>query len=451
MQILTGSPIHSEAACAKLNQRLCKVVATLSIRHSCALYFLENAVGSEHGDRVRLQELLSGQLWLPASSAAQFWIVPRLGTVSAWSSKATEILKRSGFAAVGRLERGRLYVLSDAVSDAQQHVRVAEILHDGMTERVVASATALHDMFVRPPAAPLRTITLGRDPAAALSAENRCLGLGLSAEEIACLAEFYRCAKRAPTDAEIVMFAQANSEHCRHKIFRTPWQVDGHVHARSLFDMIRNTHACSPGRVMVAYHDNAAVMRGSERGMCWQRHPVTREYEYVATALPIMMKVETHNHPTAISPLPGAATGSGGEIRDEVATGCGARPKAGLCGYTVSHLRIPDFTHAWEVDGEHPPQLATPLQIMLEAPVGAATFNNEFGRPCLNGYFRTFEQKTARRHYGYHKPIMLAGGFGNVRAQHVHKQPFFCWHAARRSRRPCNADRPGRRCRFFAG
>ncbi|NNF17488.1 MAG: phosphoribosylformylglycinamidine synthase, partial [Gammaproteobacteria bacterium] len=263
--------------------------------------------------------------------------------------------------------------------------------------------------------------TLGTHGRAALEAANADLGLALSDAELDYLARHYADVARDPTDVELMMFAQANSEHCRHKIFNASWKIDGSARAKTLFEMIRNTHAVAPDGVLSAYRDNAAVISGS-RGRRFLSNPVTRLYEGTDEDIHILMKVETHNHPTAISPFPGAATGSGGEIRDEGATGRGARPKAGLTGFSVSHLRIPELPQPWEPAADKPARIASPLQIMLEGPIGGAAFNNEFGRPNLCGYFRTLEQPDSLGiTRGYHKPIMLAGGLGNIRAGHVEK------------------------------
>jgi phosphoribosylformylglycinamidine synthase len=246
------------------------------------------------------------------------------------------------------------------------------------------------------------------------------MGLALSGDEIDYLFEAFTELKRNPSDVELMMFAQANSEHCRHKIFNASWTIDGEEQSRSLFQMIRNTHALNPGNVLVAYNDNAAVTRGY-RGHRWLRDPATGEYRHHAEDVHIVMKVETHNHPTAISPYPGAATGAGGEIRDEGATGTGARPKAGLTGFSVSNLRIPDFIQPWEDDHGRPARIVSALQIMIDGPIGAAAFNNEFGRPALGGYFRAYEQRVHGEVRGYHKPIMIAGGVGNIREPHIGK------------------------------
>ncbi|HHB12582.1 MAG TPA: phosphoribosylformylglycinamidine synthase, partial [Chromatiales bacterium] len=273
--------------------------------------------------------------------------------------------------------------------------------------------------------APLRIIDLDDDPKAALERANREMGLALAPDEIDYLAESYAELGRNPTDVELMMFAQANSEHCRHKIFNANWVIDGRRQDRSLFDMIRNTHAHAPDGILSAYRDNAAVVEGNpaRRLLADARH---HDYRSLEEPAHLLMKVETHNHPTAISPFPGAATGSGGEIRDEGATGVGGKPKAGLCGFSVSNLRIPGFEQPWETDHGRPARIASALEIMLEGPIGAAAFNNEFGRPNLCGWFRTFEERVPGPEgpelRGYHKPIMAAGGMGNIRPMHVHKK-----------------------------
>ncbi len=292
-----------------------------------------------------------------------------------------------------------------------------------MTETALSRPVTRRDLFDRHEPAPLRRVPLRSGGRAALKAANRELGLALSEDEIGYLAERYAELARDPTDAELLMFAQANSEHCRHKIFNASWIIDGVAQEQSLFDMVRTTHATNPRGVLSAYCDNAAVVEGSVVGRVLA-DPDSGEYRLQREAVHTLMKVETHNHPTAISPFPGAATGAGGEIRDEGATGRGARPKAGLAGFTVSHLRVPDFLQPWEAgDAQRPGRIASPLQIMLEGPIGAAAFNNEFGRPNIAGYFRTFEQPAGEPGlaWGYHKPIMIAGGVGNIREPDVQK------------------------------
>ena len=359
------------------------------------------------------------------------WVVPRLGTISPWSSKATEIAERCGLSAVKRLERGVRYVLvSSAAIDESLQQQIAALLHDRMTQQVafeaVISDTLPLDLFVEHEPQPLQTVSIieqGRD---ALVQANTQLGLALSADEIDYLTDSFTKLGRNPTDVELMMFAQANSEHCRHKIFNASWTIDGEDQAKSLFAMIRNTHSLNPQNILSAYSDNASVIAGPEADV-FIRDANSHAYGYVTEEAHILMKVETHNHPTAISPHPGAATGSGGEIRDEGATGRGSATKAGLTGFSVSHLRIPGMEQAWETDNGKPERIASALQIMLEGPIGGAAFNNEFGRPNIAGYFRSFEQPAEtgveNQYRGYHKPIMIAGGMGNIRPMLVDKHP----------------------------
>jgi phosphoribosylformylglycinamidine synthase len=355
-----------------------------------------------------------------------YYVVPRLGTVSPWSSKATDIARVCGLAGVQRIERGRVYLLEGA---AALPLEALDELHDRMTESVLRDPAALAHVFDATERRGLRTVDVQKDGRSALEAANLDWGLALSATEIDYLTGHFVRAGRNPTDAELMMFAQINSEHCRHKIFNARFTVDGAEQPHSLFEMIKLSHEAAPQGVLSAYKDNAAVIAGSETA---RFYPAADGVWLPATEpAHILMKVETHNHPTGISPHPGAGTGSGGEIRDEAATGRGAKPKAGLCGFTVSHLRIPGFEQPWEFDDSRPERMAPPLSIMLEGPIGAAAYNNEFGRPNLNGYFRNFEMKFdgQRRgehglvaRWGYHKPIMIAGGLGNIRPAHVEKR-----------------------------
>ncbi len=358
------------------------------------------------------------------AKALSIIVAPRAGTISPWSSKATDIAIACGLAAVARIERGTRYALvAEALSDEQRRA-AGQVLSDRMTEEVLLSGGYAERLFITRDPQRVGIIPLVRDGKVALVSANVALGLALSADEIDYLFDNYTRLQREPTDAELMMFAQANSEHCRHKIFRADWVIDGAARPEQLFDMIRSTTERTPGGVLSAYSDNSAVIEGWH-GARLLADPASREYVFSDEDIHILMKVETHNHPTAISPFPGAATGNGGEIRDEGATGLGAKPKAGLTGYSVSHLRIPDFPQPWEDDAKHPERMATPLQIMLEGPIGGAAFNNEFGRPNLAGYFRTYEthlpDMAANERHGYHKPIMIAGGLGNVRAEHALK------------------------------
>jgi phosphoribosylformylglycinamidine synthase len=345
------------------------------------------------------------------------YVVPRLGTVSPWSSKATDIARVCGLA-VTRIERGHA-VLLEGVSALPP--AALDALHDRMTESVLGDFEALAHVFDAPARRGLRTVDVRAGGRSALEAANREWGLALSAQEIEYLVAHFAGAGRNPTDAELMMFAQINSEHCRHKIFNGAFTLDGEPQARSLFEMIKESHRASPGGVRSAYKDNAAVIDGARTARFFPG--AGGQWRAVEEEAHILMKVETHNHPTGISPHPGAGTGAGGEIRDEAATGRGARPKAGLCGFSVSHLRIPGFEQPWEPADSRPEGMATPLAIMIEGPIGAAAYNNEFGRPNLAGYFRTFETRHAGVRRGYHKPIMIAGGMGNIRPAHVDKLP----------------------------
>jgi phosphoribosylformylglycinamidine synthase len=348
-------------------------------------------------------------------------IVPRLGTISPWSSKATDIARICGLHQVRRIERGIWYTVTGVVSD---DAALRRALHDRMTESVLTSTPETAGMFVHGAPRPLGTVVLGADGKAALAQANAALGLALAPDEIDYLVDAYRTLGRDPTDVELMMFAQANSEHCRHKIFNADFVVDGKPQSMSLFKMIRRSTEASPGGVLSAYKDNAAVIEGSVGGRFFP-DPATRVYGAHREPVHVLMKVETHNHPTAISPFPGAATGSGGEIRDEGATGRGAKPKAGLTGFSVSNLKLPGAVRPWERDHGKPERIASALDIMIDGPLGGAAFNNEFGRPNVAGYFRTFELLAdgpgGREVRGYHKPIMLAGGLGNVRAGDVQK------------------------------
>lgn len=363
----------------------------------------------------------------PAAGAQTLLVVPRLGTVSAWSSKATDIAQVCGLGAVSRIERGQLYTVeTDAELDASQRAALVAALHDPMTQSVLDSLQEARRLFEDVEPRPFQRVDVLGQGRVALERANAEWGLALAEDELDYLLENFQRLNRNPTDVELMMFAQANSEHCRHKIFRAQWVIDGEHSDRSLFDMIRNTYRANPDGVLSAYSDNASVLRGYASARFWPDED--RVYRRTYEDAPILLKVETHNHPTAISPRPGAATGSGGEIRDEGATGRGSKPKAGLTGFSVSNLRIPGYERPWEEDNGKPARIQSALNIMLEAPIGAAAFNNEFGRPNIHGYFRTFEQWCegigGRRLRGYHKPIMLAGGVGTVRPALAHKRAF---------------------------
>jgi phosphoribosylformylglycinamidine synthase len=359
------------------------------------------------------------------ASDAHLFTVPRFGTVSPWSSKATDIARVCGLASVRRIERGKAWRIETDVTPAPGVLAaLAAPLFDPMTETLMLEAGEARRLFETHPRGALGRVALGADPRAALARVNDSQGLALSDGEIAYLADVFARLGRDPTDVELMMFAQANSEHCRHKIFNADWRIDGVAMPRSPFAMIRNTKDRSPAGVLSAYSDNAAVIAGPAAARFFAGGEA-HAYAWSAEPVDILLKVETHNHPTAISPFPGAATGSGGEIRDEGATGRGSKPKAGLVGFTVSNLRIPGFVQPWEADHGRPARIASALDIMLEGPIGAAAFNNEFGRPGILGFFRSYEQRVAGdagpELRGYHKPIMIAGGVGNVRRAHVDK------------------------------
>ncbi|MCB1622486.1 MAG: phosphoribosylformylglycinamidine synthase [Thiothrix sp.] len=380
-------------------------------------------------ERARLDKLLGyGEQWLPADPEGELYlVVPRPGTISPWSSKATDILHNCGLAWVERIERGVAYFIrtgGDVNPDGQARMR--SLLHDRMLEVVLGDFQDALILFSEAEPRPVRELDISTDASGALARANREWGLALSADEIEYLAANYADMGRNPTDMELMMFAQANSEHCRHKIFNADWIIDGQPQPRPLFGMIRNTSRHTPDGIRSAYKDNAAVIEGFEATRFLPGGP-EHEYRYSHEPVHILMKVETHNHPTAIAPFPGAATGAGGEIRDEGATGTGSRPKAGLCGFSVSNLRIPGFEQPWEQHFGKPERIVSALDIMLEGPIGAAAFNNEFGRPNLAGYFRTFEMLTpgarGEQLRGYHKPIMIAGGLGNIREADIEKRP----------------------------
>ncbi len=356
-------------------------------------------------------------------SGQRLYVLPRFGTISPWSTKATDIVQHCGLTDVVRVERGiAFYLKADVTLDETQLHSLADLIHDPMTESVVTELDQAESLFAQDLPKPLLEVPLLSEGASALQVANQELGLALSDDEIDYLVEQYTGLAKNPTDVELMMFAQVNSEHCRHKIFNADWIVDGQAKEHSLFRMIRETHMQNPSGTLVAYSDNSSVLVGSQ-GERFFADSQSNEYQSNDEAIHILCKVETHNHPTAISPFPGAATGSGGEIRDEGATGRGSKPKAGLSGFSVSNLRLPDAPRPWEGDEDKPLRIASPLQIMLEGPIGGASFNNEFGRPNIAGYFRTYEQAIANEAdvRGYHKPIMLAGGLGNIRPQHVQK------------------------------
>ncbi len=377
-------------------------------------------------ERAKLAQLLEEQ---PASEdkGQLFLVAPRIGTISPWSSKATDIAFNCDLEpAIERIERVVAYhvvVRNARVLSADEQKIVAGLLHDRMTESVLGSFAEAGELFRHFEPKPLSTVDVLAGGKAALVAANGSLGLALSDDEVDYLLDIFTKAGRNPTDVELMMFAQANSEHCRHKIFNASWVIDGEQKDKTLFGMIRETHQAHPQGTVLAYADNASIIEGATIPRFYPDGD--RGYTYKEELTHILTKVETHNHPTAISPFPGASTGSGGEIRDEGATGKGSKPKAGLCGFSVSNLNLPDAPQPWEKAYGRPSRIASALDIMIEGPIGAAAFNNEFGRPNLTGYFRTYEQDVAGTVRGYHKPIMIAGGLGSIQAEQSFKEPTF--------------------------
>ncbi len=428
MLIIPGGRAFSDFIQSKLLTKLQADVPVVTAVHARYQHFADVEQELDTSQTELLESLLSyGEQQDTATPSGELFLVtPRQGTISPWSSKATDILHNCGLEAVLRVERATAYYIesSAALSDDQKALINAE-LHDRMMESVQYDYNGLEGMFSHAEPAELRFIDLGTDAQTALSDANTELGLALSLDEIDYLADNYAALGRSPTDVELMMFAQANSEHCRHKIFNADWIIDGKPEAETLFGMIRNTYKCSPDGVLTAYSDNSSVIEGPAASRFFPKFG-SNEYAHHDEPVHMLMKVETHNHPTAISPFPGAATGSGGEIRDEGATGNGSKPKAGLCGFSVSNLRIPEYEMPWENDFGRPARIDSALNIMLEGPIGAAAFNNEFGRPNLCGYFRAFEAEVpgpkGMELRGYHKPIMLAGGLGNIRPDNVKKK-----------------------------
>jgi phosphoribosylformylglycinamidine synthase len=410
--VLEGKPALSVFALAKVEGRAPEII------YAEHVHLLELAAPLSVEERQRVELLLNygPERELPQKQGERLvTVLPRTGTISPWSSKATDIFEICGLTKVLRVERGVRWFVSSLESANTIDLNV---LHDRMTEEV-HEQEEFDQIFAAASARPVAHVDLLGTGVDALNTANEELGLALSGDEIDYLEQAYKRLKRNPTDVELMMFAQANSEHCRHKIFNADWLIDGEEQPKSLFAMIRNTHEQINGRgVLSAYSDNAAVIAGSAEERLWV---LGEDQKYVSSEEPvhILMKVETHNHPTAIAPFPGAATGSGGEIRDEGAVGRGSKPKAGLTGFTTSHLNIPGQLQPWELETGKPDHMASALDIMLEGPIGGASFNTEFGRPAINGYFRTFEQQIGDKTLGYHKPVMIAGGVGLVKEEHV--------------------------------
>ena len=393
-------------------------------------YFAGSADAPDAESIEKLQALLAAESveQTPQASAGLhlFLIAPRIGTISPWASKATDIARNCGLDNIERIERGMAVWIEGALTEAQKQ-QWAALLHDRMTESVLTDFQAASALFAHPQAQTFNTVDVLGAGKEALMQANRELGLALSADEIDYLVENYQILARNPSDVELMMFAQANSEHCRHKIFNADFILDGQVQPKSLFGMIRDTHKAHPEGTVVAYKDNSSVIEGAKIERFYPNAAENQAYRFHEEDTHIIMKVETHNHPTAIAPFAGAATGAGGEIRDEGATGKGSRPKAGLTGFSVSNLNIPGAEQPWEQYSAteaaygKPGHISSALDIMLEGPIGGAAFNNEFGRPNLLGYFRTFEEQYQGQMRGYHKPIMLAGGLGSIQAQQTHK------------------------------
>lgn len=428
MLILSGSSSLTHFQKSKLLNQFAELSLPITSVDGRYVHFANVDESLSEGQSLTLEKLLS---YGPSEQLSEdeynhsFIVVPRPGTISPWSSKATDIAHNCGLAAIKRIERGeqfKLFAIRElTVTEIKQ---VQQCVHDRMMQSVLDSAEQAVCLFAESEPAPIRAVPILEQGKVALEEANQSLGLALAEDEIDYLYENFCALKRDPKDIELYMFAQANSEHCRHKIFNAQWIIDGKEQDKSLFKMIKNTFETCPDFVHSAYKDNAAVMEGSAGGRFFADGN-SLSYDYHQEDIDILMKVETHNHPTAISPFPGAATGAGGEIRDEGATGRGAKPKAGLVGFTVSNLMIPGFTQQWETSIGKPSRIVNALDIMLEAPLGSAAFNNEFGRPNILGYFRTYEQTVSDDNSlmsrGYHKPIMLAGGIGNIRKTHIQK------------------------------
>ena len=384
-------------------------------------YFVSSPAPLDAAQTEKLQALLSAvRVDTPAAGQSLFLITPRIGTISPWSSKATDIAHNCGLADVERIERGMAVYVSGSLH-GNERAQWASLLHDRMTESVLPDFQSAEQLFAAHEDQSFDTVDVLGGGRAALEAADKNMGLALSPDEIDYLVENYRALNRNPSDVELMMFAQANSEHCRHKIFNADFVLNGEKQEKSLFRMIRDTHEASPEGTVVAYKDNSSVIEGAEIERFYPNADQGQAYGFHKENTHIIMKVETHNHPTAIAPFAGAATGAGGEIRDEGATGRGSRPKAGLTGFTTSNLQIPGFRQPWEQDYGKPEHIASPLDIMTDGPLGGAAFNNEFGRPNLLGYFRTFEAEKNGTVHGYHKPIMIAGGLGNIQAEQTHK------------------------------
>jgi len=425
IEIIRGAPALSAFRVQKLMEACENAALPVSQIYAEYVHLANLSESLDDNERLQLETILTygPAIESHAPQGTLLFVTPRPGTISPWSSKATDIAHNCGLGKVKRLERGMAYYVEASELTAEQQKQLQGLLHDRMVEIILPEFEAAEVLFARTEPAKFSSVNILAEGRRALEVANVKLGLALADDEIDYLIENFVRLKRNPNDIELMMFAQANSEHCRHKIFNADWTIDGEVQPKSLFKMIKNTFEVTPDFVLSAYKDNAAVMTGSVAGRFFPDPDGI--YNYHTEPMHILMKVETHNHPTAISPYPGAATGSGGEIRDEGATGRGSKPKAGLSGFTVSNLKIPGFVQPWEGNYGKPDRIVTPLEIMLEGPLGGAAFNNEFGRPAITGYFRTYEQLVSSHNgvevRGYHKPIMIAGGLGNIREEHVQK------------------------------
>ena len=426
MIILSGAPSLSDFRRRKLLSSLQNTVPTVISVMAEYVHFAEVSAPLSEPDQTTLQALLTygPSAKQQANNGDLLLVVPRPGTISPWSSKATDIAHNCGLNNVIRVERGTAYYIEATEKlSATQLQQLGELLSDRMVEAVFTDLQQAQALFSHQQPAAMTQVDILAGGTGALKLANVELGLALAEDEIDYLVASFEELQRNPTDAELMMFAQANSEHCRHKIFNASWTIDGVDQPYSLFGMIRNTNQVGGDNVLSAYSDNAAVVTGTEGGRFYP-DPVSKEYGYSQEPVHLLMKVETHNHPTAISPFSGAGTGSGGEIRDEGAVGRGSKPKVGLVGFTVSNLQIPNYQQPWEQDYGKPERIVSALDIMTEGPIGGAAFNNEFGRPNICGYFRTFEADFNGQRRGYHKPIMIAGGYGNIREQHIDKPEF---------------------------
>lgn len=434
MLILRGAPALSAFRLDKLIEKISVIHPEISLLRAEFVHFADlNAALGEARQAILAQLLHYGPEHEETSQAnldgaTLLLAVPRPGTISPWSSKATDIAHNCALHEVDRLERGIAWYFSlpESLSD-DQHTALRALVHDRMTEALLDDLEQAACLFEHAAPAPMTSVDVLGGGRAALQAANLALGLALADDEMDYLVQAFIDLGRNPNDVELMMFAQANSEHCRHKIFNASWSIDGQEQPLSLFKMIRNTHEVGGENVLSAYSDNAAVVAGPVAGRFYP-DPETGEYGFSQEPVHLLMKVETHNHPTAIAPFPGAGTGSGGEIRDEGAVGRGSKPKVGLTGFSVSNLNIPGYGQPWEMPYGKPDRIVSALDIMLEGPIGGAAFNNEFGRPNLCGYFRSYEQAVTgpagSEVRGYHKPIMIAGGYGNVRDEHVEKGDF---------------------------